>query len=137
MRRPVPFVAGKCNLSTQDLPCSSARHSPALRRASCPRESSHDRACNHRHPRPQARLPGAGDPILQRHRERCLGQEPGTLAFEVLIPERQPDQILLYERYASREAFDAHWNGSSMELARAEVGDLMINLTGVFCTPAD
>jgi (4S)-4-hydroxy-5-phosphonooxypentane-2,3-dione isomerase len=33
--------------------------------------------------------------ILKRHQERCLQDEPGTLAFEVLIPEKSQNQILL------------------------------------------
>ena len=75
-------------------------------------------------------------PVLLRHRQRCLEQEPGTLAFEVLVPEKMPDQILLYERYASRAAFDAHWNGSSMKIAQAEGGDSMLKISGTFCAPA-
>lgn len=76
-------------------------------------------------------------PVLQRHRECCLRDEPGTLAFEVLVPEKLQDQILLYERYTSREAFDAHWNGSSMKAVQAEAGSLIINLVGTFCTPTE
>ena len=75
-------------------------------------------------------------PILQRHRERCLRDEPGTIAFEVLVPDQQQDQLLLYERYVDRGAFDAHWNGASLATAKAEAGAALKKISGIFCTPA-
>ena len=75
-------------------------------------------------------------PILLRHRARCLRDEPGTIAFEVLVPAKESDRVLLYERYADRAAFDAHWNGDSMALAKREAGDQLKGITGIFCTPA-
>ena len=34
--------------------------------------------------------------------------EPGCRRFDVLEPEGEPDRIILYEIYDSREAFDEH-----------------------------
>ena len=75
-------------------------------------------------------------PLLQRHRERCLREEPGTVAFEVLVPDNEPGRVMLYERYKDRAAFDAHWNGKSMAITKAAAGTRLKNITGVFCTPA-
>lgn len=74
---------------------------------------------------------------LMAHRRRSLEGEPGTLAFEVLVPHDEPDQILLYEVYADQAAFDAHRKGASMaEIARNTKG-LLVSLTGLPCTPVD
>lgn len=37
-------------------------------------------------------------PIVVHHRERCLREEPGTLAFDVLVPDEEPDRLMLYQR---------------------------------------
>ena len=75
-------------------------------------------------------------PILLRHRERCLDEEPGTIAFEVLVPRTEPDRIMLYERYTNRAAFDTHWSGTSIAIAKEEAGARLQKITGIFCTPA-
>lgn len=50
-------------------------------------------------------------PLLMAHKARCLKDEPGTLQFEVLVPNDDTTKILLYELYRDAAAFDAHWNG--------------------------
>ena len=42
---------------------------------------------------------------LLAHRDRSLRDEPGTLQFEVLVPNDQPDQIILFELYSDTAAF--------------------------------
>jgi quinol monooxygenase YgiN len=83
--------------------------------------------------------PGARDellPALTRHRERCLRDEPGTVAFEVLVPLDEPNRVMLYERYVDRAAFEAHWNGESLAIAKAEASTRLKSINGVFCRPA-
>ena len=61
--------------------------------------------------------PGRRDellPLLMAHRRRCLDGEPGTLAFEVLVPHDDTSKILIYELYEDAAAFQAHWNGASV-----------------------
>jgi len=72
-------------------------------------------------------------PILMRHRERCLRDEPGTIAFEVLVPEKETDRLMLYERYKDKAAFDAHWNGKSLAIAKAAAGPRLKKISGVVC----
>jgi quinol monooxygenase YgiN len=65
------------------------------------------------------------------HRERSLRDEPGTLQFEVLVPNDEPDKILLFELYADTAAFEAHFfRGASIAQAKKEAGHLMLSLTG-------
>jgi quinol monooxygenase YgiN len=80
--------------------------------------------------------PGKRDEYLKHlaaHRKRCLANEPGTLQFEILVPHDQRDTLMLFEVYASSEAFDAHWSGESIQQTRRETAGLSVSLTGVRC----
>jgi quinol monooxygenase YgiN len=70
---------------------------------------------------------------LRAHAHRCRSTEPGTLQFEILVPHDQPDTLMLYELYASKEAFDAHWNGPSIQQARKDTVGLVVSMTGIRC----
>ena len=54
--------------------------------------------------------PGQGDEVarLLRGHVAASRAEPGCLQFTVLRSAEDPDSFLLYERYVSREAVDAH-----------------------------
>lgn len=85
-------------------------------------------------------VPGKRDEYLRHlraHAERCKANEPGTLVFDILVPHEQPDTLMLYELYASKEAFDAHWNGASIQQARKDAAGLQVSLTGVRCDLVD
>jgi quinol monooxygenase YgiN len=75
-------------------------------------------------------------PILLRHRERCLRNGPGTIAFEVLVPEKETDRVLFYERYRDRAAYDAHGNSKSLAIVTAAAGARLKRISGMFCTAA-
>lgn len=80
--------------------------------------------------------------VLLEHRMRCMRDEPGTIRFDVLIPDdmpvlpglpqpaANPNAIMLFEVYADRQAFAAHWNGPSMAMAR-ESGVKFVSMSGV------
>ena len=70
---------------------------------------------------------------LKAHGERCRATEPGTLRFEIMLPHDDADTILLYELYASPEAFEAHWTGPSIQQTRKETEGLVLSLKGVRC----
>ena len=74
---------------------------------------------------------------LKAHAQRCLATEPGTLKFEILVPQKEADTIMLYEVYASPEAFDAHWTGPSMQQAKRDTAGLMISMSGERCDFAE
>jgi quinol monooxygenase YgiN len=80
-------------------------------------------------------VPGKRDEYLKHlkaHGERCLATEPGTLKFEILLPLEEADTIMLYEVYASPEAFQTHWTGPSMQQIKQDAG-LRVSLSGVRC----
>ena len=77
---------------------------------------------------------GARDEVLRAvlaHRERSLRDEPGTLQFEVLVPDDAPDKLHLFELYADKAAFVAHMKGPSMARATQEIGHLVVSLGGI------
>ena len=81
--------------------------------------------------------PGARAEVLRAvlaHRDRCLKDEPGTLQFEVLVPEDSA-KLMLYELYADSAAFSDHMHGASVTKVLEEVGTKVVGLTGVHCTP--
>jgi quinol monooxygenase YgiN len=85
-------------------------------------------------------VPGKRDEYLKRlkaHGERCLATEPGTLKFEILLPVDQADTVMLYEVYASPEAFQEHRTGPSMKQVMQDESGLRISLAGVHCNLAD
>jgi quinol monooxygenase YgiN len=58
--------------------------------------------------------PGRRDEYLKHlkaHAQRSLATEPGTLKFEILVPQKEADTVMLYEVYANSEAFEVHWTG--------------------------
>ncbi|RXD07283.1 hypothetical protein EQZ23_04290 [Sphingomonas sp. UV9] len=73
---------------------------------------------------------------LAEHRLRCLAEEPGTHAFEILVPHDVPDTVMLYEVYTDQAAFDAHMNGASIAIMRRETVGMVLTLTGVPCVLA-
>jgi quinol monooxygenase YgiN len=71
--------------------------------------------------------------FLKAHGKRCLATEPETLQFDILVPQEEADTIVLYEVYASPEAFQTHFNGASIQQMRQEAAGLQASLTGVRC----
>ncbi|MBS7702990.1 quinol monooxygenase YgiN [Chelatococcus asaccharovorans] len=69
-----------------------------------------------------------------RHRTRCLKEEAGAIAFEVLIPVEDETTLILYELYADEAALSAHLNGKSLLTLQGEVASKVVRLTGVRCT---
>jgi quinol monooxygenase YgiN len=70
---------------------------------------------------------------LKAHAQRCLATESGTLKFEVLAPQEKADTVMLYEVYASPEAFEAHWNGPPRHQANRDFEGLKASASGVRC----
>ena len=71
--------------------------------------------------------------MLMAHRARCRKDEPGTLQFEVLVPNDDTSKILLYELYQDAAAFEAHWNGPSTTRVREEAGSMIAKIYGTRC----
>jgi quinol monooxygenase YgiN len=62
--------------------------------------------------------------------------EPGCLEFTALRSTQNPESFVLCERYASREAFDAHLASAHFEThVRTRIWPLLADRTVDFCTP--
>jgi quinol monooxygenase YgiN len=85
-------------------------------------------------------VPGKRDQYLTflgAHGKRCLATEPGTLQFDIRVPHEEADTVMVYEVYASPEAFQTHWNGTSIQQMRQEVAELQASIKGVRCNLAE
>jgi quinol monooxygenase YgiN len=70
---------------------------------------------------------------LKAHSQRYLATEPGTLKFEIIVPHDQADTVMLYEFYASTEAFETHWHGSAKQEANPDLEPLRVSRSFVRC----
>jgi|ERR1700733_3135251 quinol monooxygenase YgiN len=85
-------------------------------------------------------VPGKRDDYLKHlrvHSQRYLAIEPGTLKFEIMIPHGQADTVMLYEVYASPEAFETHWHGPSKQEANRDLEPLRVSASAVRCDLLD
>jgi quinol monooxygenase YgiN len=81
-------------------------------------------------------VPGKRDEYLKymkAHSESYLATEPGTLKFEIMVPHDQADAVMLYEVYASPEAFETHWNGPAKRAAGRDLDPLRVSASAVRC----
>ena len=46
--------------------------------------------------------------LVDENAQNSIDLEPGCQRFDVLLPEKTPDTIFLYEIYDSPQAFEAH-----------------------------
>ena len=80
--------------------------------------------------------PGRGDEVaalLARH-TAATRAEPGNLDFVALRGTEDPDSFVLYERYASAGAFEAHQASPHFEgIAVAQIRPLLSERTLRFC----
>ena len=79
---------------------------------------------------------GMGDEVaalLARH-TAATRAEPGNLDFVALRSSEDPDAFVLYERYASADAFEAHQASPHFEgIAVAQIRPLLAERTLRFC----
>ena len=83
--------------------------------------------------------PGRRDQVvalLAAHKAR-LKSEPGTLQFEMLLPNDDDTKVLSFEMYRDAAAFDVHLNGPSLAKLREEIAGMVVELHGVRCAVVD
>jgi quinol monooxygenase YgiN len=83
--------------------------------------------------------PGRRDQVvteLAAHKAR-LKDEPGTLQFEVLLPQDDDTKIFAFEMYRDAAAFEVHLNGPSLAQLREEIAGMVMKLHGVRCAVLD
>ena len=75
---------------------------------------------------------GAVDAFMEqmvRQAEASLREEPGCLQFDVCVGETDPEQVLLYEIYADRAAFEANLNAPHFAAFDQAVAPLVTSKT--------
>ena len=83
--------------------------------------------------------PGRRDQVvtsLTAHKAR-VKDEPGTLQFEVLLPQDDDTKVLSFEMYRDAAAFEVHLNGSFLAQLREEIAGTVMKLHGVRCAVVD
>jgi quinol monooxygenase YgiN len=81
--------------------------------------------------------PGQMDKFLRliaAHRDRCLKDEPSTLRFDILRPQKEENKVMLYEVYQDEAAFQLHWNGPHVARVREETAIMVAKVTGIRCS---
>ena len=84
-------------------------------------------------------VPGRRDQVvalLAAHKAR-LKSEPGTLQFEMLLPNDDDTKVLSFEMYRDAAAFEVHLKGPSLAQLREEIAGIVIKLHGVRCAVVD
>ena len=57
---------------------------------------------------------------MSGHARRARENEPGTIRFDVIKDENEPNRAYFYEVYADKAAFDAHGKSESIATFREE-----------------
>ena len=63
--------------------------------------------------------------LILENARASLADEPGCRQFDVLVPENEPNRIVLYEIYDDADAFDAHLRSAHFETFDAQSSDLV------------
>jgi quinol monooxygenase YgiN len=61
----------------------------------------------------------------RRYAEECVREEPGTLGFHFLQDEANENRFYVFERYADREAAQAHVRGAVMQRSGPQIGSML------------
>ena len=84
-------------------------------------------------------VPGRRDQVvalLAAHKAR-LKSEPGTLQFEMLLPNDDDTKVLSFEMYRDAAAFETHLHGPSLAQLLKETAGMVMKLHGVRCAVVD
>jgi len=84
-------------------------------------------------------VPGRRDQVvalLAAHKAR-LKSEPGTLQFEMLLPNDDDTKVLSFEMYRDAAAFEVHLKGPSLAQLLKETAGMVMKLHGVRCAVVD
>lgn len=76
-------------------------------------------------------------PLLRAHGARCVQDEPGTLQFQVLVPQEDDIKLFAYEVYRDGDAFEAHLNAASRARFREEAAGMFGTIQALRCTLVD
>jgi quinol monooxygenase YgiN len=63
--------------------------------------------------------------LILENARASLADEPGCRQFDVLVPEDEPNRIVLYEIYDDADAFSAHTRSAHFKTFDAQSRDLV------------
>jgi quinol monooxygenase YgiN len=75
-------------------------------------------------------------PVVGAHAERSMRLEEGCLSFQVLVPEEEPDRVILLEVYRDGAALDAHRDSAHMAEYRTLTEQLVVERQIFHCRQA-
>ena len=64
-------------------------------------------------------------------------EEPGTLRFDVLLPQEEANKVVLYELYADQDAYRFHASSERLAALRKAVPELVTGRKGALCDMKD
>ena len=71
--------------------------------------------------------------LIRGHAKATLDEDEGCVAFEVLIPQDDPNRIFLYECYADADAYAAHNASSRLAETRSKYAEMLANRRITVC----
>ena len=63
--------------------------------------------------------------IARAHGKRSVEIEEGCLSFQVMIPQEEPNKVILVEVYQDDQALDFHWNSDHMAAYMEKTGPMV------------
>lgn len=71
-----------------------------------------------------------------QHREAVLANEPGCERFDIVVPDKTEDRVMLYEVYADEQAFKIHTETTYMQQYREDTAPMITARKLTRCTLA-
>jgi len=72
--------------------------------------------------------------ISHAHGKRSVEIEEGCIRFQVMIPQEEPNKVILVEVYQDDEALDFHWNSDHMAAYLEKTGEMVTGRKRFKCT---
>jgi quinol monooxygenase YgiN len=63
--------------------------------------------------------------LSRQYAEECVREEPGTLGFHFMQDEADENRFYVFERYADRDAVQAHLRGTVMQRNGPQIGPML------------
>jgi quinol monooxygenase YgiN len=75
----------------------------------------------------------AFEAVIRSHAARTLEAESGCLQFDVLIPQKEPNKVFLYECYRDTAALETHGRSPILAETRDKYKDMIDNRRITLC----
>ena len=72
--------------------------------------------------------------IARAHGKRSTEIEEGCISFQVMIPQEEPNQVILVEVYQDDDSLESHWNSEHMAAYLEKTGEMIAGRKRFKCT---